>query len=68
MRDLLRRGVRRRAYFVTDDPAVTATALLSLGIDVSRWYAAGGWSPDQVADHYAELALRMVGASGSSPG
>ncbi|WP_185994703.1 TetR/AcrR family transcriptional regulator [Nocardioides campestrisoli] len=67
VRDLVRRGVRD-GEFDTPEPAVTGAALLSLGIDVSRWYAAGGWSPDQVADHYAELALRMVGASGSSPG
>lgn len=67
VRDLVARGVRA-GVFHTDEPTVTGAALLSLGIDVSRWYSTdGGWSPDQVADHYCELALRMVGASGSSP-
>jgi AcrR family transcriptional regulator len=68
VRDLVGRGVEAGA-FRTPEPAVTGAALLSLGIDVSRWFRAdGGWSPDQVADHYRVLALRMVGASGSSPG
>ena len=47
----------------TGDPAMTATALLSLGIDVARWYRdEGAWTPEQIADHYCRLALRMVGA------
>jgi hypothetical protein len=42
---------------------MTALALLSLGVDTARWYRdEGDWSPEDVAEHYAELALRMVGA------
>jgi AcrR family transcriptional regulator len=53
----------RRGEFRTADPALTAAALLSLGVDVSRWFRDGGpWTPDEIADHYAELALRMVSA------
>ncbi len=44
------------------DPRITAAALLSLGVDVARWFRAGaGWSPDEVAAHYRVLGLRMVG-------
>ncbi|WP_110182888.1 TetR/AcrR family transcriptional regulator [Nocardioides solisilvae] len=68
VRDLVGRGVAA-GVFHTDEPVVTGAALLSLGIDVARWFRAdAGLSPDQVADHYCVLALRMVGASGSSPG
>ncbi|WP_182524517.1 TetR/AcrR family transcriptional regulator [Nocardioides dongkuii] len=63
MRDLLERGAAS-GHFTTTDPAITATALLSLGIDVARWYREDrGWSPDLVAEHYRGLALRMVGAA-----
>jgi Tetracyclin repressor-like, C-terminal domain len=47
---------------VADIPAV-ARALLSLCIDIARWYQPDhGSTPEQVGDLYAELALRMVGA------
>jgi len=62
MRMLVRRGVRSGA-FTTPDPTMTAAALLSLGIDLARWYHDGTrWSPEQIADQYAEMALRIVGA------
>jgi hypothetical protein len=35
-----------------------------MGIDVARWYRdEGAWTPDDVAAHYRDLALRMVGAA-----
>ena len=38
-------------------------AALSLGIDLARWYRDGGtWTPESLADFYADLALRVVGA------
>ncbi|WP_433684668.1 hypothetical protein [Nocardia sp. CA-119907] len=47
---------------------IRATALLSLGIDIARWYHEGGsWSPKDIGDHYADLALRIVGSRRSSP-
>lgn len=62
MRDVVERGVAA-GQFDTDDPRMTALALLSLGIDVARWYRDdGSWTPAQVADHYCDLALRIVGA------
>lgn len=63
MRDVVERGVAA-GVFATDDPHMTSLALLSLGIDVARWYRdEGAWTPEQIADHYRELALRMVGAT-----
>ncbi len=63
MRELVERGVAA-GDFTTPDPVMTASALLSMGIDVARWYRdEGSWSPDDVAAHYRELALRMVGAT-----
>lgn len=61
VRALIADGVAE-GVFDTPDPEMTALALLSLGIDVARWYRDGGsWSPADVADHYALLAARMVG-------
>jgi AcrR family transcriptional regulator len=49
--------------FDVADVRMTTSSLLSLGIDVSRWYKDSGHSsPQQVADHHVHLALRIVGA------
>ena len=62
IRDVVEEGVRS-GDFDTPDPAKAATALLSLGIDLARWYRDdGSWTPDSLADFYADLALRVVGA------
>lgn len=62
LRDVVERGVASGA-FSTPDPHMTSLAILSLGIDVARWFRdEGRWAPDQVAAHYRLLALRMVGA------
>jgi hypothetical protein len=43
---------------------MTATSLLSLGIDIARWWDdRGPWTPDSLADFHATLALRIVGAT-----
>ncbi|WP_299050581.1 TetR family transcriptional regulator [uncultured Nocardioides sp.] len=68
VRAVVRRGVAA-GLFVTDDPDLSAAALLSLGVDVSRWYRPGGrWTPAEVAAHYRGLALAMLGVSGRGPG
>ncbi|HSE10577.1 MAG TPA: TetR/AcrR family transcriptional regulator [Nocardioidaceae bacterium] len=65
MRGVVERGVTA-GVFSTPDPHMTSLALLSLGIDVARWYRdEGAWTPAEIADHYGELALRMVGAASS---
>lgn len=62
MRGVVQDGVSGGA-FDTTNPQMTTLALLSLGIDVARWYRdEGQWSPEEIADHYCELALRIVGA------
>ena len=64
VRDVIDRGVAA-GVFDTPDAHMTALAVLSLGIDVARWFRdEGRWTPDQVAVHYRLLALRMVGAAG----
>ncbi len=61
VRQLVEAGVAS-GVFRTASPRMTALALLSLGIDVGRWYRdEGEWTPEAIADHYCELALRMVG-------
>lgn len=61
-RDLVQRGVESGAFF-TPDPTMAATAIISLGLDVSRWFGEGHrWTPEQVAEFYADAALRIVGA------
>ena len=63
VRAVIDRGVAD-GVFAAPDAHMTALAVLSLGIDVARWYRdEGSWSPDQVAAHYRVLALRMVGAA-----
>lgn len=62
VQELVRSGVDA-GVFSCRDPRVAAAALLSLGIDIARWYEdEGGWSPDELGDAYADIALRIVGA------
>lgn len=73
--DVLRTGIDRElralvldgvaaGVFDTPDPALAATALASMGVDIARWYREDGeWSPAQIGDYYADLALRLVGAA-----
>ena len=68
VRDVIERGVADGA-FATPDPRMTAVAVLSLGIDVARWFRdEGRWSADEVAAHYRLLALRMAGAQTTRTG
>jgi AcrR family transcriptional regulator len=63
VREIVDHGVAA-GVFTTHDPHMTASAILSLGIDVARWYRdEGPWTPDAIAAHYRLLALRMVGAA-----
>jgi AcrR family transcriptional regulator len=62
IRELVERGVAA-GVFDTPDPRMAGVALLSLGIDIARWYReTGPWTPEDIADRYADMALRMVGA------
>jgi AcrR family transcriptional regulator len=58
----IERGVRAGAFQVTDVRGATL-ALLSLTVDVARWYRPDGrLTPEGVAENHAELALRMLRA------
>ncbi len=64
VRDLLHEGVEA-GEFVVDDVHDTALALMSLCIDVARWYSpAISRTPGQIGGTYAALGLRLVGHTG----
>ncbi|MDX2408275.1 TetR/AcrR family transcriptional regulator [Streptomyces microflavus] len=63
VRGIISEGVRAGEFDVPDIPGTTL-AVLSLCIDVARWFnAQGSRTPDEVGALYADLVLRMVGAS-----
>ena len=60
----LRAGVAA-GVMVVDDTRAVARAVLSLTVDVARWYdPAGRDTPEAIGALYAELAARMVRADG----
>lgn len=60
VRSTLERGVAAGAFDVADVIG-TARALLSLTIDVARWYRSSGrQAPEDIGRLYADLAVRMV--------
>ncbi|WP_405137165.1 TetR/AcrR family transcriptional regulator [Nocardia sp. NBC_01388] len=62
VRNLIEHGVADGS-FDNPNPHIAAVAVLSLGIDIARWYREdGAWSPEQLGDYYVDLALRIVGA------
>ncbi|MEU6984417.1 TetR/AcrR family transcriptional regulator [Streptomyces sp. NPDC046324] len=62
VRRIIDEGVAAGEFDVPDVPGTTV-AVLSLCIDVSRWFnAQGRRTPDEVGALYADLVLRMVGA------
>ncbi|GGV25565.1 TetR/AcrR family transcriptional regulator [Streptomyces spectabilis] len=62
VREIINDGVRAGEFDVPDVPGTTL-AVLSLCIDVARWFnVAGRRTPDEVGALYADLVLRMVGA------
>ena len=51
--------------FEVDDVPDTALALMSMCIDVARWYSPGvRRTPDRIGPTYASLGLRLLGARG----
>lgn len=62
--DAIDDGMRKRC-FTTAEPGVTRLALLEMCTGVARWYSPRGpLGLDQLASHYANLALRMLGYTG----
>jgi AcrR family transcriptional regulator len=63
VRDVIADGVAAGVFDVPD-VRLAARAVLSLGIDVARWYSERSPdSPAALGDHYASLILRMLGAA-----
>nr|WP_306319406.1 MULTISPECIES: TetR/AcrR family transcriptional regulator [unclassified Streptomyces] len=63
VRQIINDGVKSGEFDVPDVPGTTV-AVLSLCIDVARWFnAEGKRTPDEVGALYADLVLRMVGAA-----
>ncbi|GAB49288.1 TetR/AcrR family transcriptional regulator [Mobilicoccus pelagius] len=47
--------------FATARPAMTVVGLISLGVDVARWWSDDGtWRSEDLAEHLTDLALRML--------
>ncbi|MFH8345662.1 TetR/AcrR family transcriptional regulator [Streptomyces sp. NPDC018045] len=62
LRGILQDGVDA-GEFTVGDVSGTTLAVLSLCVDVARWFSAeGARTPEEVGDLYAGLVLRMVGA------
>jgi AcrR family transcriptional regulator len=59
-REAVTRGINEESFAVTDAHRVVR-AMLSLGVDLVRWYRLDGSdSPEQLGEFYADLALAMV--------
>ncbi|MGE0066550.1 MAG: TetR/AcrR family transcriptional regulator [Solirubrobacterales bacterium] len=59
-------GVKEGAFDVEDVPGVVL-AILSLCIDVARWYSPSGpRTPTELGDLYGELILKMLGVEKSA--
>ncbi|MER6914674.1 TetR/AcrR family transcriptional regulator [Streptomyces sp. NPDC000594] len=69
VRGILHDGVETGEFDVPDLPGTTL-AVLSLCIDVARWFnIRGRRTPEEVGALYADLVLRMVtGGAGAAPG
>ena len=60
--NLIASGIKAKAFDIPD-PRIAASAILSLGIDLARWFTDDfRLTPDQLGEEYAELALRIVRA------
>jgi AcrR family transcriptional regulator len=64
----LRLGIESGDFEVTDE-RLTSTAILSLGIDIGRWFTATGrLTSDDIAHRYSEMVLHMVLGPTHAPG
>ena len=55
---------RKQGLFDVPDTALAVFALLSLCIDVARWYRSDGrLSAAEIGNHHSSMALRMLGAA-----
>lgn len=62
--DLLNEG-RSEGVFDLGDPFLAVTAISGMGMRVANWYSSAlPYTPEEIADTYAEYALRIAGAGG----
>ncbi|MEE2033616.1 TetR/AcrR family transcriptional regulator [Rhodococcus sp. CC-R104] len=62
VRDVVDIGIATGEFTVPDAEGVTL-ALMSLCVDICRWYPSGRYNnPEAISSLYADLALRLVGA------
>lgn len=55
---LIERGQKQGVFKATVEPELAAIALLGFLNSIHQWYRPGGqWTPDQLAEAYAELAV-----------
>ena len=60
--DLIASGIKAKVFDIPD-PRIAASAILSLGIDLARWFTDDfRLTPEELGEEYAELALRIVRA------
>jgi AcrR family transcriptional regulator len=65
VREVIADGVESGAFTVPE-PRTAARAVLSLGVDVARWYTERSQpTPTALGQEYGELVLRMLGAKTS---
>jgi AcrR family transcriptional regulator len=58
--DVLRRGIETGSFHIAD-PWLGVAAIAAMGLRVSEWFEPGGpRSVDEVADTYAEFALKLL--------
>jgi hypothetical protein len=61
VREVIAEGARVGAFTVSD-PHIAARAVLSLGVDVARWYSERArQTPAALGKEYGGLVLRMLG-------
>jgi len=64
--EVLQRGIHSRE-FIVEDRALVTMFILSLGIDVSRWFRPGHrLTPDALADQYSTLVLGAISATATT--
>lgn len=67
VRQEIERGVEAEYFRLRTDPAMTARIILSMAVDVSRWYSSRSKeSPAQIAEVYAAMVHDMLRAPADS--
>ncbi|WP_033292703.1 TetR/AcrR family transcriptional regulator [Amycolatopsis jejuensis] len=62
VREVIEQGIGSGA-FTASDAGIAGIAVLSLGVDVARWYSERTkQTPQELGKEYSELVLRMLGA------